>query len=194
MVEVMSIMKSCQCVDGLQDHRIQQSGHLQTCTPFATSVAVQKHVCETVLRALPFTSLKRAAGDKQGRRFNMANRYGDRDYDRGQQNYGRRSDADYDRSVGERYGYGRDENERERYDVESRWRGQSGTGSSAEMLRTITKLAVKSTARVVGKTIGITLVVVSATADTWLRARLQRQPAITVARGTGLLRNRRRTL
>jgi osmotically-inducible protein OsmY len=61
----------------------------------------------------------------------MANRYGDRDYDRGQQNSGRRWDADYDRSVGERYGYGRDENERERYDVENRWRGQSGTGSSA---------------------------------------------------------------
>jgi osmotically-inducible protein OsmY len=61
----------------------------------------------------------------------MANRYGDRDYDRGQQNSGRRWDADYDRSVGERYGYGRDENERERYDVENRWRGQSGASSSA---------------------------------------------------------------
>ena len=62
----------------------------------------------------------------------MARRYEDREYDRGQRDYGRRSDSDYDRSYGERsqsrYRYGRDENEREGYTGESRWSGQSGGG------------------------------------------------------------------
>jgi osmotically-inducible protein OsmY len=59
-------------------------------------------------------------------------RYEDRDYDRGQRDYGRRSESDYDRSYGERYqgryGSGRDENERESYGGESRSRGQYGSG------------------------------------------------------------------
>lgn len=63
----------------------------------------------------------------------MSTRYGDRDYDRGQRNYGRRSDNDDDRSYRERsqnrYRYGRDENEKERYSGESRWGGQYGSGS-----------------------------------------------------------------
>jgi osmotically-inducible protein OsmY len=62
----------------------------------------------------------------------MARRYEDRDYDRGQRDYGRRSDSDYERSYGERSEsrnrYGRDENEREGYSRESRWGGQSGRG------------------------------------------------------------------
>ena len=62
----------------------------------------------------------------------MARRYEDRDYDRGQRDYGRRSDSDYDRSYGERSQsrnrYGRDENEREGYSRESRWDEQSGRG------------------------------------------------------------------
>lgn len=52
----------------------------------------------------------------------MSTRY-ERDYDRGEEGYSRGSDPD-DRSYGERYrsryGYGRDENERERYAAESR--------------------------------------------------------------------------
>lgn len=59
----------------------------------------------------------------------MSTRYEGREYDRGQ-NYGRRSDSEYDRSYGERtrgrYGYGRDESESERYAGESKWRGQYG--------------------------------------------------------------------
>lgn len=62
----------------------------------------------------------------------MARRYEDRDYDRGQRDYGRRSDSDYDQSYGERSEsrnrYGRDENEREGYSRESRWGEQSGRG------------------------------------------------------------------
>jgi osmotically-inducible protein OsmY len=58
-------------------------------------------------------------------------RYGDRDYERGQQDYGRRSDSDYDRSYGDQSQWsGRDESERERYSGESRWRGQYGGGES----------------------------------------------------------------
>ena len=63
----------------------------------------------------------------------MSTRYGNRDYDRGRREYGRRSDSDYDRSQGERsqgryrYRYDRDDDDdRERYAGESRWRGQSG--------------------------------------------------------------------
>ena len=59
----------------------------------------------------------------------MSTKYGDRDYDRGRRDYGRRSDSDDDRSYNERsqsrYRYGRDENERDRYSRESRWGGQS---------------------------------------------------------------------
>ena len=62
----------------------------------------------------------------------MTTRYGDRDYDRGQRDYGRRSESENDRSYGERYqgrsGYGRGEDERERYEGEARWRGQYGRG------------------------------------------------------------------
>jgi len=57
----------------------------------------------------------------------MSSRYDDRDEERRGRNYGRRSESDYDRSYGERsQGYGRDENERDRYSTESRWRGQYG--------------------------------------------------------------------
>ena len=56
----------------------------------------------------------------------MSTRYGDRDYDRGQRDYGRRSESDYDRSYRERsqgrYGRDRDEDERE-----NRWGGESGS-------------------------------------------------------------------
>lgn len=56
----------------------------------------------------------------------------ERDYDRGEWGYGRRSEPDYDRSYGERYqrryGYGRDESERERYAGESRTGGDYGSG------------------------------------------------------------------
>ena len=66
----------------------------------------------------------------------MSRRYEDRDYDRGQREYGRRSDSDNDRSYGERsqsrYRYGRDENEREGYSGENRWGGQSGRGRYSE--------------------------------------------------------------
>ena len=58
----------------------------------------------------------------------MSTRYEDRDYDRGEQDYGRSRNREHGRSYGERsqgrYGYGRDENER--YAIESRWRGQYG--------------------------------------------------------------------
>ena len=58
-------------------------------------------------------------------------RYGDRENDRGERDYGRRSESDYDRSYRERSqgrsGYGREENERERYGRESRWGGESGS-------------------------------------------------------------------
>ena len=61
----------------------------------------------------------------------MSSRYEDRDYDRDEQDYGRRRESEYGRSSGERSrgrsGF-RDENER--YGGESRWRGQYG-GSSA---------------------------------------------------------------
>ena len=61
----------------------------------------------------------------------MSTKYGDRDYDRGQRDYGRRSDSDYDRPYRERSqgrsGYGRDEDEQERYGRESRWGGESGS-------------------------------------------------------------------
>lgn len=59
----------------------------------------------------------------------MSSRYDDRDEERRRRNYGRRFESDYDRSYGERsQGYGRDENERDRYSTESRWRGQYGGG------------------------------------------------------------------
>lgn len=55
----------------------------------------------------------------------------DRDDDRGQRDYGRGSDSDYDRSYRERSqgrsGYGRDEDEQDRYGRESRWGGESGS-------------------------------------------------------------------
>jgi osmotically-inducible protein OsmY len=61
----------------------------------------------------------------------MSTKYGDRDYDRGQRDYGRRSDSDYDRSYRERFqgrsGYGRDEDEQDRNVRESRWGGESGS-------------------------------------------------------------------
>jgi osmotically-inducible protein OsmY len=61
--------------------------------------------------------------------IDMSSRYDDRDEERRGRNYGRRSESDYDRSYGERsQGYGRDENERDRYSTESRWRGQYGGG------------------------------------------------------------------
>jgi len=57
----------------------------------------------------------------------MPSRYYDRDEERRGRDYGRRSEFDDDRSYGERsQGYGRDENERERYSTENRWRGQYG--------------------------------------------------------------------
>jgi osmotically-inducible protein OsmY len=69
----------------------------------------------------------------------MSTRYGDRDNDRGQQeygrqNYGRRQESEYGRSYNDRsqqgrYGSGRDENER--YSGESRWRGQYGGSMSS---------------------------------------------------------------
>lgn len=59
----------------------------------------------------------------------MSSRYNDRDDERRGRNYGRRFESDYDRSYGERsQGYDRDENERDRYRTESRWRGQYGGG------------------------------------------------------------------
>ena len=61
----------------------------------------------------------------------MPTRYGDRDYDRGERDYGRRSESDYDRSYRERSQgrsrYGRDDDEQERYGRESRWGGESGS-------------------------------------------------------------------
>lgn len=72
----------------------------------------------------------------------MSTKYGDRDYDRGQRDYGRRSDSDYDRSYRERFqgrsSYGRDDDEQDRYRRDSRsgeygssryGRGRSGGGS-----------------------------------------------------------------
>ena len=62
----------------------------------------------------------------------MPTRYQDRDYDRGEQDYGRRRDSEYGRSgerSQERYGYGREENAR--YAGESRWRGQYGGAASS---------------------------------------------------------------
>ena len=64
----------------------------------------------------------------------MSTKYGDRDWDRSQRDYGRRSDSDDDRSYGERSQgrnrYGRDENERDRYAGESRWGSEHGRGRS----------------------------------------------------------------
>ena len=64
----------------------------------------------------------------------MSTRYGDRD-DRGQRDWGRRSESDYDRTYGDRSrgrsGYGRDEDDREGYGGESRWRGQYGRGGES---------------------------------------------------------------
>ena len=61
----------------------------------------------------------------------MSTKYGDRDYDRGQRDFGRRSDSDYDRPYRERSqgrsSYGRDEDEQERYGRESRWSGESSS-------------------------------------------------------------------
>src|SRR6185503_9038511 len=61
----------------------------------------------------------------------MSTRDDDRDYERRRRgNYGRRSEYENDRSYGERsQGYDRDENERDRYATENRWRGQYGGGS-----------------------------------------------------------------
>src|ERR1051325_3211610 len=64
----------------------------------------------------------------------MSSRYRDRDYDRGEEDYGRRRESEYGRSYGERSqgrsGSGlRDENDR--YEGESRWRGQYGGSSSS---------------------------------------------------------------
>lgn len=57
----------------------------------------------------------------------MSTKYGDRDYERGERDYGRRSDYDDDRSSRERsqgrYRYSRDDDDRERYPRESRWGG-----------------------------------------------------------------------
>lgn len=59
----------------------------------------------------------------------MSNRYDDRDYERGQRNYGRRSSGEYDRSYNQssQSAYRRDqEDEGDRYSSESRGRGQYG--------------------------------------------------------------------
>lgn len=60
----------------------------------------------------------------------MSTRYDDRDYERRWQDYRRRSESDYGRSYDEpsrrNYGY-RDESERQ--EIESRWRGDYGSGS-----------------------------------------------------------------
>lgn len=64
----------------------------------------------------------------------MSTRYGDRD-DRGQRDWGRRSESDDDRAYRDRSrgrsGYGRDEDDREGYGGESRWRGQYGRGGES---------------------------------------------------------------
>ena len=60
----------------------------------------------------------------------MSTRYDDRDRERNQRNYGRRSGQDYDRSYGQsnQSGWESDDDD-QRYAGESRWRGQQyGTG------------------------------------------------------------------
>lgn len=62
----------------------------------------------------------------------MSTRYDDRDYDRGQRNYGRRHGRD--RMYGESSESGRGfDDERDRYSGEDRWRGQSGGRYSSRM-------------------------------------------------------------
>jgi len=61
----------------------------------------------------------------------MSTKYDDRDRDRSQRNYGRRSDQEHDRSYGQSSQWGRGsafDDEDQRYAGESRWRGQYGTG------------------------------------------------------------------